>query len=117
MLSKKEKKAIKLLKQQQDLPFIYCERENAIRIVLKLIKKQQKEIEELNKALMTASLKIEGLKIEAVYNNNYISKDKIRKKIEELEETIKKKRQINIKEWVGFEKNEIEILEELLEED
>lgn len=41
---------------------------------------------------------------------------KIEEKIKELEETIKKKRQLNIKEWVGFEENEIEILEELLKE-
>lgn len=47
MLSKKEKKAIELLKQQQDLPFIYCERENAVAIILNLIKKQQNEIERL----------------------------------------------------------------------
>ena len=86
MLSKKEKEAIELLKQPPDLPFIYVEREKAIRIVLKLIKKQQREIEELNKALMTATLRIEGLKIEAVYNNDYISKDKIREKIKELED-------------------------------
>lgn len=46
-MSEKEKKAIELLKQPPELPFIYCERENAIRIVLKLIKKQQKEIESL----------------------------------------------------------------------
>lgn len=77
-MTEKEKKAIELLKQPPELPFIYCERENAIRIVLKLIKKQQKEIKELNKALMTATLKIEGLKIEAIYNNDYIKKDTIR---------------------------------------
>lgn len=56
-MTKKENEAIELLKQPPDLPFIYCERENAIGIVLKLIKKQQKEIKELNKALMTATLK------------------------------------------------------------
>lgn len=49
-------------------------------------------------------------------NQNYVSKKSINNKIEELEEIIKKKRQLNIKEWVGFEENEIEILEELLEE-
>ena len=55
-------------------------------IVLNIIEKQSKEIEELNKALMTATLKIEGLKIEAVYNDNYISKDKIKAKKEEVEQ-------------------------------
>lgn len=49
-------------------------------------------------------------------NQNYVSKKSINNKIKELEEIIKKKRQLNIKEWVGFEENEIEILEELLEE-
>ena len=83
-MTEKEKKAIEVLKQPPEMPFIYCERENAIGIVLKLIKKQQKEIKELNKALMTASLRIEGLKIESVYNNDYISKDKIREKIKEV---------------------------------
>lgn len=50
------------------------------------IDEQRKEIEKLQKALMTATLKIEGLKIEAVYNNNYISKDKIKNMIKELED-------------------------------
>ena len=49
MMSEEEKKAIELLKQEPDYSLNYYNRENAIDIVLKLIEKQQKEIEELKK--------------------------------------------------------------------
>lgn len=79
--------------------------------------KELKKIEDLNIPVDTLIAEFKRLEnIEDDRDCNYISKDKIRDKIKELEETIKKKRQLNIKEWVGFEKNEIEILEELLEE-
>ena len=64
--------------KREEIRDVVVTRQKYITAVLNLIEKQSKEIEELNKSLMTATLKIEGLKIEAVYNDNYISKDKIK---------------------------------------
>ena len=106
MLSDEEKKAIDYLQLCYDLSTITNESLSKLGIVLNLIEKQSKEIEELNKALMTATLKIEGLKIEAVYNDNYISKDKIKAKIEELEN-----------EHTGCTTNIFSVLQSLLEKE
>ena len=97
MLSDEENKMLEIFKKEVEKEQNEYEQVNEYtkfyynnhKFILNLIEKQSKEIEELNKALMTATLKIEGLKIEAVYNDNYISKDKIKAKINELEEKLK----------------------------
>lgn len=97
-MNETEKKAIELLKQPLDLPFIYCERENAIRIVLKLIEKQQKEIKgSYHKGFIDGRISMK-----------YEAQDKIREKIKEL---VSK----NV-ELLGLDKFyfAIEILKELL---
>lgn len=90
MLSDEEREALEILKSFEPDDLVECAiYSQALEKIMNLIEKQSKEIEELNKALMTATLKIEGLKIEAVYDDNYVSKDKIKAKIEELQEHIK----------------------------
>ena len=104
-MSEEEKKAIELLKQEPDYSLSYYKRENAIDIVLKLIEKQQKEIEDLKDFISKLQAtkdrldaydkentfkiekqqkEIEALEIihntykEMIEENNYISKDKIK---------------------------------------
>ena len=77
----KEKEAIELLKQPPKLPFIYVERENAIRIVLKLIEKQHKEIEDLKVKYQGGYHK--GF-IDGRISMKYEGQDKIREKIKEV---------------------------------
>lgn len=100
--TKEEKKAIELLKKlQKKTPYIIWgdgtpyNKNNQIQTILNLIDKQQKEIadEVLN------------------FSNNYISKDKIREKIEELESLSK-----NITMQPSIYNYEIDLLKELLEE-
>ena len=84
MLSDEERKAIERLIIYKDkikdelYPIIDFEEEKAIGIILNLIEKQSKEIEELKKYE-------EGYKLLNYSLDNYISKDKIKAKIEELE--------------------------------
>lgn len=71
-MSEEEKEAIKILKQEPDFSLSYYKRERAIDIVLNLIEKQQKEIEELQKdkkVLIKNYDKVLG---------TFISKDKIK---------------------------------------
>lgn len=58
------------------------EKETEIKLLRQAIEKQQKEIEELKKYE-------EGYKLLSYSLNNYISKDKIKAEIEELQEDIK----------------------------
>ena len=84
-MSDEEKKAIERIKRQLDTT--YENRKNKlwynIEIVLNLIDKQQKEIEELKKPkyLFNANTG----KITTINNSEFISEDKIKAKIEELE--------------------------------
>ena len=100
-LSDGEKKAIEELKSFiNDKDCIYWigkNGEEAVKIILNLIENQQKEIEELKKYE-------EGYKLLSYGLDNYISKDKIRAKIEE---------------YKRIEEKEIEVdtLQELLEEE
>ena len=57
---------------------------NAIQVILNLIEKQSKEIEELNSDLEVIKRALTD--IEVVYNKNYTSNDKIKAKIEEVKD-------------------------------
>lgn len=114
-----------LEKQQEEIKKLEEQKRGVLVETYKNNDEKDKEIEELKEKNKTLETLLQGnlyemflyyKELASRYQANSISKDKIREKIEELEETIKKKRQLNIKEWVGFEENEIEILEELLEE-
>ena len=83
MLSDEEKKAIEYIKNCLDNEYDFKNAtrqkdKKAYNIILNLIEKQQKEIEELKKYE-------EGYKLLSYSLDNYISKDKIKAKIEELE--------------------------------
>ena len=93
MLSDEEKKAIEIIKFLQDkcmqengtgmMPIYRIDDlANAIKILINLIEKQSKEIEELKKYK-------EGYKLLSYSLDNYTSKDKIKAEIEELQEDIK----------------------------
>lgn len=121
------------------MPFIYVERENAIRIVLKLIKKQQKEIEELSiikngiKALQLQNVNSDTYYLIAKndflngsYRNaldDFISKDKIREKIKEeqkeiniIEEAQEIDNTLALCNEKAYRQTKIEAYRELLEE-
>lgn len=115
-MTEKENEAIELLKQPPELPFIYVERENAIRIVLKLIKKQQKEIEEKTTILFAGAEKVKQLEKEieelkkpkyilntdtntiTKLDNDVISKDKIREIISKY---------VDIEEHINYTSQEL----------
>ena len=141
-MSEEEKKAIVQLQHFGNMTEYWKQKEytsneidNYIKVVLNLIDRQQKEIEEkrttINKMAKDISIQLkelEKLKNEKViniienqqkeiiqrdmlldmYQNNYISKDKIKEKIKELSKTQAYK--------VGLEEYTIKILNELLEE-
>lgn len=97
MLSDEEKKAIELLKQPPDFSLSYYKRENAIDTILNLIEKQSKEIEELknitkfyNSFLGDEKIVIADKKffVNGYFQENFVRKDKIKAKIEELEKII-----------------------------
>jgi hypothetical protein len=101
--AKEEKEAIKLLKQEPDFSLSYYKREYAIDIVLKLVEKQQKEIEELQKdkkVLIKNYDKVLG---------TFISKDKIIEILNNTEKNIEEDRPsivlenliLNIEELLG----------------
>ena len=86
MLSDEEKKAIVELNHFSNMTAYWKQEEytnseidNYIKIVLNLIEKQSKEIEELKKYK-------EGYKLLSYSLDNYTSKDKIKAKIEEVEQ-------------------------------
>ena len=85
-MSNEEKKAIERLIIYKDkikdelYPIIDFEEEKAIGIVLNLIEKQQKEIEELKEKNMHITKETVDF-----INSHYIHKDKIKAKIEEIQ--------------------------------
>ena len=92
-MTKEEQEAIDEIKSK----FVYLKNSSipdyklifAIEEVLSLIDKQQKEIEELkeaNKQQMLFTFKNNDLESVELVDNSYISKDKIRDKIKELED-------------------------------
>ena len=64
----------------EEMPFF------EMKTLLKLVKKQQKEIKELNSDLEVFKKALTD--IEVVYNKDYISKDKIRELLKEIQETM-----------------------------
>lgn len=104
-MSDEEKKAIERLIIYKDkikdelYPIIDFEEEKAIGIILNLIEKQSKEIEELkekNKTLKSLQNDTNGLYIEMTERKNYFERelqkveDKIKAKIEEYEKELNK---------------------------
>lgn len=94
MLSDEEKKSIELLKQSPDFSLLYYKRENAIYTILNLIEKQQKEIEELKNITKSYDSFLGDEKIviadkkffiNGYFKENFVRKDKIKSKIEELD--------------------------------
>lgn len=85
-MSEEEKEAIKLLKQEPDFSLSYYKREHAIDIVLNLIEKQQKEIEDLKE--VEQQICNEELITQDYVTKNYISKNKIRELIKNDKENI-----------------------------
>ena len=111
-LSEEEKKAIEYIKEFRNEVFEGVGNKSTmaknIDILLNLIKSQQKEIEELKKWHdVFLEMYIHKDKVGA----NYISKDKIREKIEDLESLSK-----NITMQPSIYNYEIDLLKELLEE-
>ena len=82
----------------------------ALQLILNLIEKQTKQIEELKKYE-------EGYKLLSYSLDNYISKDKIKAKIEELEEDLKEYE--NGQEWEIQDeiRGQIDVLQSLLEKE
>ena len=98
-MSEEEKKAIENLKEVVDLYNDECLITTdydfkSIEIILNLIEKQKKEIEELKMKLWKKELIIDGMKedrriaVEEIQEQYYVSKDKIREKIEEYNKMI-----------------------------
>ena len=130
MMTEEEKKAIEYLKNRLEILHNNTQwaTENSIKVILNLIDKQQKEIEELKENYDELFKKYEMKKVLFVrkdhntkellselyirkdtLNDDYISKDKIKEKIKELEE--------NYSEFSEYPIGKsIEILRELLEE-
>ena len=84
--------AIKLLKQEPDFSLSYYKREYAIDLLLKAYEKQQKGIEELkHDNSILCEIAYTGKRIQLPYTmvytgtDNFISKDKIRELIQEIE--------------------------------
>ena len=111
MLSKEEKEAIEILKKlQKKTPYIIWgdgtpyNKNNQIQTILNLIEKQQKEIEEKTTIIMAGSEKVKQLEkeieelkkkekekkaisqaiIRDTFIDRYISKDKIREKLNQI---------------------------------
>ena len=92
-MNEEEKQAVEFVKKRTKELKKYAKRENELvydDIILNLIEKLQKENEELNYKLHSKKIALE------IYNR-YISKSKIKAKIEELEEEIKPKQDIHQK--------------------
>ena len=120
-MSEEEKKAIEYLKRhilpcygsKGGIEFMLND------IILNLIEKQSKEIEELNSDLGVFKRALTD--IEDVYNANYISKTKIKEKIKELKERPNKmvidKEVPEEYKNIFLDENAIQVLKELLEEE
>lgn len=100
-MSDEEKKAIEMLRNYDNEDNLH-KIHQSINVVLNLIEKQQKEIEELKEEREYLNCIIESDK------DNYINKDKIKAKIEFIK---------SLKEKFYYEENVISILQSLLEKE
>lgn len=136
MLSDEEKKAIDILNYVKNkTPFIFWYEEKpynkkeTINIILNLIEKQHKEIEELKNItksydsfLGTEKIVIadKNFFVNGYFRENYVSKDKIKAKIKELEKEKNIPQEMDFKAFYRIEdlKNiEIDVLQSLLEKE
>lgn len=102
-MSEEEKKAITYLKFYIERDVMYEDTHyEQIKTILNLIEKQQKEIEELKKPKYIINCETGTV---TPIHNNFISKDKIREIIKEIEN-----------EHTGSTRNALSVLQELLEE-
>jgi FtsZ-binding cell division protein ZapB len=110
-MSKEEKKAIENLRKNKGVSFAEAD------IILNLIEKLQKEIEELKEKNASLQKEIKLMKSINI-NDNYISKKKIREKINKYLEYDKKVKTYTYdgRENFTFEWYKARALEELLEE-
>ena len=122
-MSEEEKKAIEYWKR--DIEFYHCNTqlasEHYAQIILNLIEKQQKELEqekEKNKGLETDNidLKKKNRLIAENLSRSYISKDKIKEKIKELKEEIKLARKEKDLVIVAELELQVDILKQILKE-
>lgn len=122
-MSEEEKKAIEYWKR--DIEFYHCNTqlasEHYAQIILNLIEKQQKELEqekEKNKGLETDNidLKEKNRLIAENLSRSYISKDKIKEKIKELKEEIKLARKEKDLVIVAELELQVDILKQILKE-
>lgn len=112
-MSEEEKKVIEEInKRLKNTPSGFNENYiNDMKYLLNLIAKQQKEIEELHTEINERiKLKIEN---EQLVDTQFIPKQKVKDKIEELKEKIKYEKNEKVIIWLH---KQIRILEELLEE-
>ena len=93
MLSDEERKALEILKSFEPDDLVECAIYlQALEKITDLIDKQSKEIEELRNEVMEKELIIDGMKedrriaVEEIQEQYYVSKDKIKAKIEEVKE-------------------------------
>lgn len=127
MLSDEEKKAIEILGEFKKngfhlLNLKYESRvsttkhiENSIETILNLIEKQSKEIEELKEKY--SKKLIEFQKEREWYEKNHISKDKIKAKIEEVQQRRENDGECELALY-GFQREaKIEVLQSLLEKE
>ena len=84
-MSDEEKKAIEYLKNRLEILHNNTQwaTENSIKIVLNLIEKQSKEIEELKKPKYVINCETNEI---TKLTNDFVSKDKIKAKIEEVKD-------------------------------
>lgn len=122
-MSEEEMKAIKYLEEERAYAHKFDDRKtiSIITIALKLIRKQQKEIEELQQEKEKAQTYktyyeeiTQGKVVSAHLKRKYISKDKVRAKIEKLKKMYDESKglqgDVNILYHIGY-------LKELLEEE
>lgn len=124
MLSDEEKKAIKEVKHFNELTRYWQEEEyeekeiaEYITTILNLIEKQSKEIEELKKPKYIINCKTNEI---TKLTNDFVSKDKIKAKIEELENEKNIPEEMDFKAFYRIKdlKNiEIAVLQSLLEKE
>ena len=138
MLSDEEKKALKILKDREyDFDELYCTfrqsfikpYDKSIGIILELIEKQSKEIEELKNITRSYDSFLGAEKIviadkkffiNGYFKENFVSKDKIKAKIEELEKEKNIPKEMDFKAFYRIKdlKNiEIAVLQSLLEKE
>ena len=107
-MSEEEKKILKFLEISTKINVnkITLPKED-IKTILDLYNKEKEKNKKLEKALAVAN------RLEIEIKKNFVNKDKIKDKIEELEEQLEN---TNTIEWQEIIKKQIEVLEDLLKE-